>query len=171
MSRFLYWPPGAIGPLFEEHRMTSLHAAPDLSTGTDYDALASRFRPIFERIATGTAERERRELPHEAIGWLKAAGFGAVRLPASAGGAGASLPQLFRLLTELAAADSNLPQALRGHFAFVEDWLNAPSGRSARPGSIASQAASWSATHGRRPATCRSARPSRRCRSATAGSC
>lgn len=109
--------------------MTSSHAAPDLSTGTDYDALASRFRPIFERIAAGTAERERnRELPHEAIGWLKSAGFGAIRLPASAGGAGASLSQLFRLLTELAAADSNLPQALRGHFAFVEDWLNAPAG-------------------------------------------
>ncbi|MEX5669590.1 monooxygenase, partial [Pseudomonas neuropathica] len=41
------------------------------------------------------------------------------------GGAGASLPQLFELLIELAAADSNLPQALRGHFAFVEDRLNA----------------------------------------------
>ena len=35
--------------------MTSTHAAPDLSTGTDYDALASRFRPIFARIAAGTA--------------------------------------------------------------------------------------------------------------------
>ena len=109
--------------------MTSFPAATELSTGTDYDALASRFRPIFERIAAGTAERERRrELPHEAIGWLKAAGFGAVRLPVRDGGAGASLPQLFRLLTELATADSNLPQALRGHFAFVEDWLNAPPG-------------------------------------------
>ena len=106
--------------------MTSSHADTDLSTGTDYDALASRFRPIFDRIAAGTAERERRrELPHEAIGWLKAAGFGAVRLPIRDGGAGASLPQLFRLLIELAAADSNLPQALRGHFAFVEDRLNA----------------------------------------------
>ncbi|AOK07816.1 acyl-CoA dehydrogenase family protein [Burkholderia sp. AU28942] len=109
--------------------MTSSHADHALSTGTDYDALASRFRPLFDRIAAGTAEREhRRELPHEAIGWLKAAGFGAVRLPVRDGGAGASLPQLFRLLTELATADSNLPQALRGHFAFVEDWLNAPPG-------------------------------------------
>ena len=57
--------------------MTSSHADTELSTGTDYDALASRFRPIFDRIAAGTAERERRrELPHEAIGRLKAAGFG-----------------------------------------------------------------------------------------------
>ncbi|EKS9912135.1 monooxygenase [Burkholderia multivorans] len=109
--------------------MTSSHIDTDLSAGTDYDTLARRFRPIFDRIAAGAADRERRrELPHEVIGWLKAAGFGAVRLPVGDGGAGASLPQLFRLLIELGAADSNLPQALRGHFAFVEDWLNAPPG-------------------------------------------
>ncbi|PRH12076.1 monooxygenase [Burkholderia multivorans] len=121
--------PGATAPPFEERRMTSSHIDTDLSAGTDYDTLARRFRPIFDRIAAGAADRERRrELPHEAIGWLKAAGFGAVRLPVGDGGAGASLPQLFRLLIELGAADSNLPQALRGHFAFVEDWLNAPPG-------------------------------------------
>ncbi|MFP1878109.1 acyl-CoA dehydrogenase family protein [Lonsdalea quercina] len=98
-----------------------------LSTGTDYDTLAAQFRPIFARIAAGAADRERRrELPHEPIRWLKEAGFGAVRIPKEKGGQSASLPQLFRLLTELAEADSNLPQALRAHFAFVEDRLNAP---------------------------------------------
>ena len=34
--------------------------------------------------------------------------------------------QLFQLLIELGEADSNIVQALRGHFAFVEDRLNAP---------------------------------------------
>lgn len=98
-----------------------------LSTGTDYDTLAARFRPIFARIAAGAADRERRrELPHEPIRWLKEAGLGAVRIPKEKGGQSASLPQLFSLLTELAEADSNLPQALRAHFAFVEDRLNAP---------------------------------------------
>jgi len=97
-----------------------------LSVGTDYAALAARFRPIFARIAEGAVERERtRTLPFEPIKWLKQAGFGAVRVPVEFGGAGASLPQLFQLLIELAAADSNVTQALRGHFAFVEDRLNA----------------------------------------------
>ncbi|MEX3841782.1 acyl-CoA dehydrogenase family protein [Paraburkholderia sp. BR10882] len=103
--------------------------APVLSPGTDYERLASRFRPVFARIAEGVLERERdRSLPYEQIEWLKAAGFGAVRVPVEHGGAGASLPQLIQLLIELAEADSNLPQALRGHFAFVEDRLNAEPG-------------------------------------------
>ena len=115
--------------------MTALKPAgttPDSSTlalGTDYERLASRFRPIFARIAAGTLEREQtRALPYEAIDWLKNAGFGAVRVPLAYGGAGASLPQLIQLLIELGEADSNLPQALRGHFAFVEDRLNAAPG-------------------------------------------
>ena len=106
--------------------MTAQQQLPTLSTGTDYEQLAARFRPIFARIAEGAVERERsRSLPHEQIKWLKEAGFGAVRVPQAYGGAGASLPQLFQLLIELAEADSSVPQALRGHFAFVEDRLNA----------------------------------------------
>ena len=53
-----------------------------LSTGTDYDALAAAFRPIFTRIAQGAAEREQqRILPDEPIRWLKEAGFGTLRIP------------------------------------------------------------------------------------------
>jgi alkylation response protein AidB-like acyl-CoA dehydrogenase len=100
-----------------------------LSYGTDYEQLAARFRPVFTRIAEGALERERtRALPYEQIVWLKKAGFGAVRVPREYGGAGASLPQLVQLLIELAEADSSLPQALRGHFAFVEDRINAAPG-------------------------------------------
>lgn len=107
--------------------MTSLTALQqDLSLGTDYEVLAQRFRPIFQKIAETALQREQqRELPYEPIQWLKQAGFGAVRVPVQYGGAGASVPQLFQLLIELASADSNVPQALRGHFAFVEDRLNA----------------------------------------------
>jgi alkylation response protein AidB-like acyl-CoA dehydrogenase len=92
-----------------------------------YEALAARFRPLFARIAAGALERERyRNLPYEAVDWLKKAGFGAVRIPIAHGGAGASLPQLIHLLIELAEADANVAQIFRGHFAFVEEQLNRP---------------------------------------------
>ena len=83
-----------------------------------YEELATRFRSIFKRIGEDALRREQtRELPFEAVRWLRDAGFGAVRIPLAHGGAGASLPQLFRLLIELGEADSNLPQILRAHFA------------------------------------------------------
>jgi alkylation response protein AidB-like acyl-CoA dehydrogenase len=87
--------------------------------------LLSRFQPVFDRIAAGTLQREeRRELPYEAVGWLRTAGFGALRVPRAYGGIGATVSQLFRLLTLLGEADSNLPQILRAHFGFVEGRLN-----------------------------------------------
>src|SRR5690606_20156154 len=91
-----------------------------------YEGLAAKYRPIFEHIAEGVLQRELdRVLPFEQIGWLKEAGFTGVRVPVEHGGDGASLPQMFRLLVELAAADPHIPQALRGHIAFVEDRLAA----------------------------------------------
>ena len=98
----------------------------NLSLGADYEQVATKFRPIFQQIASGVLEREiQRKLPFDAIESLKNAGFGAVRVPTAFGGDGLSQQQLFRLLIELAQADSNVVQALRGHFAFVEDRLNA----------------------------------------------
>lgn len=90
-----------------------------------YETLAQRFRPIFDRIREGAAERERhRYTPQAEIGWLKEAGFTAVRLPEAEGGSGATLPEFFALLIELSAADSNITQALRAHFGFVEEMLH-----------------------------------------------
>ncbi|MFU8927601.1 acyl-CoA dehydrogenase family protein [Acinetobacter puyangensis] len=106
--------------------MTSLHDIPAIAYSADYKALAQKYRPIFDQIADGALQREKeRILPFEPIQWLKQAGFGAVRIPVEQGGDGASIPQLFQLLIELSKADSNVTQALRGHFAFVEDRLNA----------------------------------------------
>ncbi|MGY4403622.1 acyl-CoA dehydrogenase family protein [Bradyrhizobium sp. USDA 3315] len=86
------------------------------------DDLHRRFAPIFETIAASAVARERnRALPIEEIRLLKEAGFGALRVPIEFGGLGATLRQTFDLLIELAAADSNLPQALRAHFNLVED--------------------------------------------------
>ena len=81
----------------------------------------------FDQIAKGAAQRERdRVLPHEQIGWLRDAGIGRLRLPAKDGGAGASLPELFGLVIDLAAADSNVAHILRSHFGFVEEQLHNP---------------------------------------------
>lgn len=98
--------------------------------GPRYEALAARFRPIFARIREGAVEREReRVLPYEAVAWLREARFGAMRVPEAEGGFGATLPELFGLLAELAQADSNLPQALRNHFGFAEDTVGSPDGQ------------------------------------------
>ena len=100
---------------------------PTLTAVPNYEELAEHFRPVFARIAEGTLQREHvRTLPYEAVGWLREAGFGALRVPKAYGGAGATLPQLFRLLAELAEADSNLSQILRAHFGFVEGRLSNP---------------------------------------------
>ncbi|WP_028696110.1 acyl-CoA dehydrogenase family protein [Pseudomonas cremoricolorata] len=86
--------------------------------------LDARFAPIHARIAEGALAREQqRSLAHEPVAWLRDAGFGALRVPRSHGGLGASLPQLLRQLQRLGQADSNLPQIFRAHFGFVEGRL------------------------------------------------
>lgn len=86
-----------------------------------HQELAEEFRPLFGRIAAGAREREiAHSHPREEVRALAAAGFGALRVPVEAGGRGVSLESLTRLWVELARADSQLPQILRTHFAFVE---------------------------------------------------
>ncbi|BBX38312.1 acyl-CoA dehydrogenase [Mycolicibacterium mageritense DSM 44476 = CIP 104973] len=99
-----------------------------LKRPSGYDAeLRSVFRPVFERIAEGSVQREAdRVFPHEQVRWLNEAGFGTLRIPAEQGGFGASLEQTFLLLAELGEADANVAHIWRNHLAFVEDRLNAP---------------------------------------------
>ena len=81
-------------------------------------------RSLFPGIAAGAVERERnRVLPHLEIRDLAHAGLGAVRLPREDGGAGLSWEETTDLLIDLAAADSSIVQALRGHFTLVDDAL------------------------------------------------
>jgi alkylation response protein AidB-like acyl-CoA dehydrogenase len=85
------------------------------------DDLFKRFEGVFARIADGSIVREsNRELPYEAVQWLKDSGFTALRVPAELGGSGVSLPQFFALLIRLAEAESNLPQILRVNAGFTE---------------------------------------------------
>ncbi|HEY0123706.1 MAG TPA: monooxygenase [Rhizobium sp.] len=105
--------------------MTQIDLAWGAGPTLRYDELAERFRPVFARIRSSAIERDLvRELPHEQIGWLKESGFTTLRLSAEDGGFSATLPELFNLLIELSAADSNVTNALRSHFGFTEDVLN-----------------------------------------------
>jgi len=100
------------------------HGGVFYSEAVAYEALAAPFRPIFAEIAASAVEREiSRKLPFRYIAALRDAGFGKVRIPRELGGGGATIPQFFRLLEELAAADSNVAHAFRGHFAFLEERL------------------------------------------------
>ncbi|MFF0818195.1 acyl-CoA dehydrogenase family protein [Rhodococcus sp. NPDC003318] len=104
-----------------------------VSEGTTTSELREQFEPIFARIAEGAVERERdRRLPFDESGWLRDARFGALRVPVGNGGFGATVRQLFDLLIDLAAAESNLPQALRVHWSFVEDQRLAGDDRARR---------------------------------------
>ncbi|KRF14077.1 monooxygenase [Nocardioides sp. Soil797] len=87
--------------------------------------LRATYQPLLERIAAGALERELdATLPVEQVGWLKESGYGALRVPVEHGGAGVTWPELTQLWIDLAAADNNLTQALRGHFALAEDRLH-----------------------------------------------
>jgi alkylation response protein AidB-like acyl-CoA dehydrogenase len=97
---------------------------------TPFDQAASVFRPIFERIAQGTIEREQsRRLPFEQVEWLKKERFGALRVPIENGGYGLDHKGFLTLLIELAEADPNISHLLRGHFAVIEEKLSEPDRR------------------------------------------
>ncbi|MDB5556900.1 MAG: monooxygenase [Rhizobium sp.] len=111
--------------------MTQIDLAWGAGPSARYEELGARFRPIFAEIAKGAIERElTRKLPTDEIAKLKKAGLGALRVPEAEGGFGATLPELSNILIELSEADSNITQALRGHFGFVEDVVNRQAGES-----------------------------------------
>lgn len=85
---------------------------------------SDRLAELIAAIGEGVLERERTgERPFAAIKLVKAAGLGALRVPRSEGGGGASLRELFDTVIALAAADVNVAHILRGHFAHVEERL------------------------------------------------
>ncbi len=82
------------------------------------------FEGLLKRIAEGADERERNRLaPYEAIGWIKEAGLGRLRVPVEEGGGGATIREFFETLIALAEADSNVAHILRTHYWFVEQQL------------------------------------------------
>ncbi len=81
---------------------------------------------LVAAIAAGAEARDRGDADtRDAIAQVRAARLGVFRVPKAEGGAGATLPQLYELVLDLAEADSNVPHILRNHFAFVEKALRA----------------------------------------------
>ncbi|WP_418061575.1 acyl-CoA dehydrogenase family protein [Pimelobacter simplex] len=76
---------------------------------------------LAEQAHAGAPTREReRTVLSELVTALRATGLPRLRVPRELGGAGASVADLAALLVEVAAAESNLTQIVRGHLGFVE---------------------------------------------------
>ena len=98
-----------------------LRAALPLSTGSPDLA------QVFAGIAAGSAERdEKRILPHDAVGLLRLARFGALRLRKEDGGGGHSIRGLLQTVIQLASADANVAHIFRNHFSVVERLVRNP---------------------------------------------
>ncbi len=90
-------------------------------------AARARLTPVFAAIAQTAAQREAdRHIDRDAVRRLADAGFTSLRVPVEQGGQGLSFAESAQLIVELAAADSNLVQALRAHLVNQENVLGHP---------------------------------------------
>lgn len=102
-------------------------SATSLAPSRLIDLRSSELDNLLAQIAEGESERERqRVLPFEAIDLIRRAGLGALRLPASAGGAGSTIRELFEVVIRLGEADANVAHILRNHFSVVERLVRHP---------------------------------------------
>ena len=101
--------------------------APDAAT------LFRRLDALLPQIAEGAAQREReRELPYALVRRIAEAGLLTVRIPKRYGGPGGSVRDAIRVVIEIASVDSNIAQALRPNFGFIESLLSNPDNEAAR---------------------------------------
>lgn len=84
---------------------------------TDLDALLAY-------IDAGVVDRDDADRhPFEEFEVIRAARLGALRLPVTEGGGGATLTDLFRTVIALGEADPNIAHSVRNHFNFTESLL------------------------------------------------
>ncbi|WP_175650301.1 acyl-CoA dehydrogenase family protein [Pseudomonas sp. Marseille-P9899] len=101
--------------------MNSVSAVPPTVT---LEQLNARIDQLLPAIGARASQRERdRQLPYEAVAQLAKAGLFTARIPVSHGGAGASVKDVIALLIRIASVDSNVAQALRPGFGFLEGLL------------------------------------------------
>jgi alkylation response protein AidB-like acyl-CoA dehydrogenase len=102
-------------------------SATSLAPSSQVDLRSCELGSLLAQIAEGESEREReRVLPFEAIDLIRRARLGALRLPASAGGAGSTIRELFEVIIRLGEADANVAHILRNHFSVVERLVRHP---------------------------------------------
>ena len=103
--------------------MTTLTAVPKTPVAS-VEELNARADVLLPLIAAGAAQREReRQLPYEAVAQIAKAGLFTTRIPTRFGGAAGSVKDVIGLLMRIASADSNVAQALRPGFGFIEGLL------------------------------------------------
>lgn len=117
----------------ERHAPTVAPIVATAPDGAGRDATArfaevrERLAPVFRSIAESAVAREAdRIIDRDAVRRLAEAGFTSLRVPVEYGGSGLSFAHSAELIVELAAADSNLPQALRAHLINQENVLGHP---------------------------------------------
>ena len=96
---------------------TSAQATPFIQTPLWQDILQQLREDAERRRQQGGAA------PFASVAILKAQHIGALRIPQHLGGYGLSIEELFEVLIQISAIDSDLTQILRSHFQFVEDVL------------------------------------------------
>lgn len=95
------------------------------TVAADLATLRQRADALLPVLRTGAESREReRLLPHDQIRSIAAAGLYTFRIPQAAGGSGAAVQDVIRFVMDVAAADSNIAQALRPGFLFIENLLS-----------------------------------------------
>ncbi len=96
----------------------------DVTSIPAFSAATPSLADIYDLIAADARERDANRVhPHAALDLLRKAKFGALRLPKSQGGAGASLREVIGQLLLLAEADSNVAHIYRNHVTFVDRVL------------------------------------------------
>lgn len=85
-------------------------------------AVLRALQEILPLLANNVAQNEReRRLPFEGIDLLRKTGVFGLRVPEDQGGAGGTLHQQMAAVIAIASVDSNLAQAIRPHFFFIEE--------------------------------------------------
>ncbi|MGH3641167.1 MAG: acyl-CoA dehydrogenase family protein [Mycobacterium sp.] len=77
---------------------------------------------LLAGLDASVSEREReRRLPYESIDLIRQSGVLSLRIPTDCGGAGGTIKDQLDAVVAIASVDSNVAQAIRPHFFFVEE--------------------------------------------------